>query len=168
MLSFLFPSFAMSGFTVYLGRDTQQGTNPNEVSRKVSKIIQHPQYSQKNFDNDVALLQLSSPVTFTNYIKPVCLSAAGSNFKDGTTFWITGWGRVKTNSRKLFCHFYIFANIEWLYGLIQFSLLLLDTTNQKYCKRNGQQDDVIKRIKIKTSKKKKENPWWKSRPGYSR
>ncbi|XDV45073.1 hypothetical protein PO909_013240, partial [Leuciscus waleckii] len=45
-------------------------------------------------DNDVALLKLSSPVTFTDYIRPVCLAADHSVFNNGTDSWITAWGDI--------------------------------------------------------------------------
>merc|ERR1739838_121790 len=38
------------------------------------------------------LLKLSSPVTFTDYISPICLAAMNSTFYDGTMSWVTGWG----------------------------------------------------------------------------
>ncbi|KAA0705513.1 Polyserase-2 [Triplophysa tibetana] len=79
---------------VYLGRQTQSGPNPNEVNRAVSRIINHPSYSSSTHDNDISLLHLSSPVTFTNYIKPVCLAAADSRFFNGTSSWVTGWGNT--------------------------------------------------------------------------
>ncbi|KAM4598243.1 transmembrane protease serine 9-like [Polymixia lowei] len=91
-----FPSASTSGLTVYLGRDTQQSINPNEQSRMVSQIIRHPNYDSQTNDNDMALLELSSPVTFTDYIRPVCLAATGSVFGAGTTGWITGWGNINS------------------------------------------------------------------------
>ncbi|GLD71279.1 uncharacterized protein AKAME5_002260000 [Lates japonicus] len=57
-----------------------QGNNPNEVSRTVARIILHPNYDSITNNNDIALLKLSSPVTFTDYIRPVCLAAGGSVF----------------------------------------------------------------------------------------
>uniref|UniRef100_A0A8C2L579 Si:dkey-32n7.7 n=1 Tax=Cyprinus carpio TaxID=7962 RepID=A0A8C2L579_CYPCA len=80
-------------FTVVLGRDTQEGFNPNEVFRYVRLIIKHPKYNFTN-DNDIALLKLRSPVTFTDYISPVCLAAHNSVFNSGTDSWITGWGNI--------------------------------------------------------------------------
>uniref|UniRef100_A0A8C1ZJ04 Zgc:165423 n=1 Tax=Cyprinus carpio TaxID=7962 RepID=A0A8C1ZJ04_CYPCA len=41
----------------------------------------------------MALLHLSSPVTFTNFIQPVCLAAEGSIF-NSDTMWVTGWGTI--------------------------------------------------------------------------
>ncbi|XP_030592409.1 prostasin-like [Archocentrus centrarchus] len=90
-----FSSTSTLGLTVYLGRHSQQDFNINEVSRPVSKIIIHPNYNSKTFDNDIALLQLSSTVQFNNYIRPVCLAAQGSNFPAGTTAWLTGWGNIQ-------------------------------------------------------------------------
>nr|XP_061805640.1 serine protease 27-like [Nerophis lumbriciformis] len=80
--------------TAYLGRLTQSGPNPNEVSRNVDMTILHPNYNPSTFDNDVALLRLASPVTFNNFIRPVCLADTASTFFTGTDSWVTGWGRI--------------------------------------------------------------------------
>lgn len=36
-------------------------------------IFIHPYYSVETFDNDVALIQLSRRVTYTDYVRPICL-----------------------------------------------------------------------------------------------
>ncbi|XP_044037531.1 serine protease 27-like [Siniperca chuatsi] len=92
-----FSSTSTSGFTVYLGRDTQLSLNPNMVSRTLSQIIRHPNYADTSINDDIALLKLSSPVVFTDYIKPVCLSAGGSVYNAGTTCWVTGWGNIQSD-----------------------------------------------------------------------
>ncbi|XP_029582936.1 transmembrane protease serine 9 [Salmo trutta] len=91
-----FPSTSTSNLLVYLGRQNQQGSNPNEVSLTVTQIICHPNYISSTSDNDMCLLKLSSSVTFTNYIRPVCLAAQGSSFYAGTTSWVTGWGTLNS------------------------------------------------------------------------
>uniref|UniRef100_A0A9J8AQ02 Zgc:165423 n=1 Tax=Cyprinus carpio carpio TaxID=630221 RepID=A0A9J8AQ02_CYPCA len=91
-----FPSSSdLTAYTVYLGRQSQELPNPNELSRNVSQIILHPGYNSFSHDNDMALLHLSSPVTFNNYIQPVCLAAEGSTFNNDT-MWVTGWGNVNS------------------------------------------------------------------------
>ncbi|XP_007542517.1 polyserase-2-like [Poecilia formosa] len=79
---------------VYLGRQSQEGSNPNEQIRTAAQIIVHPEYSAATDDNDIALIKLSSAVTFNNYISPVCLAAAGSTFYSGVNSWVTGWGNI--------------------------------------------------------------------------
>ncbi|XP_075897571.1 transmembrane protease serine 9-like isoform X2 [Nelusetta ayraudi] len=89
-----FQRVGASDVTLFLGRQQQQGTNANEVSRSVMQIINHPEYDASTSDNDISLLKLSSPVTFTNFILPVCLAATDSTFHNGTDSWVTGWGTI--------------------------------------------------------------------------
>ncbi|XP_008289175.1 serine protease 27 [Stegastes partitus] len=91
-----FSSDSTLGLIVYLGRDTQQSLNPNEVSRTLLRVIRHPDYNSVTNDNDIALLQLSSAVDFTDYIRPVCLAAEDSDFPSGTSCWVTGWGDIQS------------------------------------------------------------------------
>nr|XP_015194994.1 PREDICTED: testisin-like [Lepisosteus oculatus] len=86
-------STAASQWTVYLGRLTQLGSNPHEVSRGVRKIILYPFGSYIYYDN-IALVKLSSPVTFNDYIQPICLADTRSSFQTGTSCWVTGWGNM--------------------------------------------------------------------------
>ncbi|XP_077068337.1 trypsin-3-like [Siphateles boraxobius] len=96
-----FKSITASNVRIYLGRQLQSGSNPFEVSRTVTQIIIHPSYSTSTQNNDLALLQLSSSVTFTDYIRPVCLAAAGSVFGGGTKSWITGWGKLSSGATSI-------------------------------------------------------------------
>uniref|UniRef100_A0A7N8Y9T5 Peptidase S1 domain-containing protein n=1 Tax=Mastacembelus armatus TaxID=205130 RepID=A0A7N8Y9T5_9TELE len=73
-----FPHPSTTDLVVYLGRESQKGPNPNEVNRTVTQIIIHDNFHEPvPFNNDICLLKLSSPVTFTDYIQPVCLAAPG-------------------------------------------------------------------------------------------
>uniref|UniRef100_A0A3B3HPX4 Peptidase S1 domain-containing protein n=1 Tax=Oryzias latipes TaxID=8090 RepID=A0A3B3HPX4_ORYLA len=86
-----FPSRSASGVNAVLGLQSLQGSNPNRVSRTIKTVIVHPNYNSGTQNNDIALLQLSSPVTFNNYITPVCLPSTGSTFYSGVKTWVTGW-----------------------------------------------------------------------------
>uniref|UniRef100_A0A673K072 Zgc:165423 n=1 Tax=Sinocyclocheilus rhinocerous TaxID=307959 RepID=A0A673K072_9TELE len=99
-----FPSHSLNptSYTVYLGQQSKKLTNSNELSRKVSEIILHPDYDNLPHDNDMALLHLSSPVNFTNYIQPVCLAAEGSTF-NSDTMWVTGWGNANSGVFLIHC-----------------------------------------------------------------
>lgn len=82
---------------VYLGRRFQQLPNANEVSYRVSQIINHPSYNSDTQNNDISLLKLSSIVTFTDYIKPICLAASDSTYAAESSAWITGWGTINSD-----------------------------------------------------------------------
>ncbi|CAB1340458.1 unnamed protein product, partial [Coregonus sp. 'balchen'] len=56
-----------------------------------------PNYNSATSNNDICLLKLSSSVTFTDYIQPVCLAAVGSTYYTGTTSWVTGWGDINSD-----------------------------------------------------------------------
>ncbi|XP_048041600.1 tryptase-like [Megalobrama amblycephala] len=95
-----FEDFGVSDTLMYFGRLNQSGLNPYETSRRASRIINHPNYNGSTFDNDIALIQLNSSVNFSDYIKPVCLAAAGSVFSAGTDSWVTGWGRLQFGGKR--------------------------------------------------------------------
>ncbi|KAJ4949265.1 hypothetical protein JOQ06_020781 [Pogonophryne albipinna] len=76
---------------VVLGLESMSGPNLNKVSKTIDKIIVHPMY-YFFIDNDMALLKLSSPVNFTDYIQPVCLASANSTFYTGVSSWVVGFG----------------------------------------------------------------------------
>ncbi|KAM4634099.1 serine protease 27-like [Polymixia lowei] len=77
---------------IYLGRQSEENTNIFEMIRNVTEIICHPDYDDADKNNDICLLKLSEPVTFTQYICPACLAAANSTFNNGTMVTVTGWG----------------------------------------------------------------------------
>ncbi|XP_026018390.1 serine protease 27-like [Astatotilapia calliptera] len=81
---------------VTLGHNTASGPNPNAVTVTLENIICHPDYNALTYENDMCLLQLSTPVNFTDYIQPVCLAAAGSTFNNGTSSWVTGFGTLES------------------------------------------------------------------------
>ncbi|KAM6897139.1 chymotrypsin-like protease CTRL-1 [Xenentodon cancila] len=80
---------------LYFGRHTQAGPNLNEVSRNVVQVIIHPKYNDTLFNNDIALMKLDAPVTYNNYIRPICLASSSSQFHNGTSCWATGWGDIR-------------------------------------------------------------------------
>ncbi|XP_056325914.1 uncharacterized protein si:dkey-32n7.7 [Danio aesculapii] len=80
-------------WTVLLGPKTQDMLDPNRV-RGVKAVIKHPYYNPVTNDNDIALVRLSFPITFTDSIRPVCLAAEGSVFNSGTESWITTWTNI--------------------------------------------------------------------------
>lgn len=57
---------------VFLGlhdaRDKRRATN-----RSVEKVMLHPEFQPRNYNNDIALVKLSEGVELNQVIRPVCL-----------------------------------------------------------------------------------------------
>lgn len=47
---------------------------------QVKRVVKHPRYSQTNYDNDIALIQLDEPVKFEGIFNPVCLPVPKKSF----------------------------------------------------------------------------------------
>ncbi|RMC06178.1 hypothetical protein DUI87_15608 [Hirundo rustica rustica] len=59
---------------------------------RVQQIISHPYYDTDSKDNDVALMKLETPLSFTETVRPVCLPNPGMMFQPNQQCWISGWG----------------------------------------------------------------------------
>lgn len=78
-----------------LGLLVQSQTNEWTVRRKVRRIIAHPRYDRRSYDNDIALMELDANVTLNQNIWPICLPSPTYDFPPGREAWITGWGAVR-------------------------------------------------------------------------
>lgn len=58
------------------------------------RIILHPDYVDAGFINDISLLQMESPVIFSDYVRPICLPPANSTLRDGRMCTVIGWGQL--------------------------------------------------------------------------
>ncbi|KAK9521210.1 hypothetical protein VZT92_021034 [Zoarces viviparus] len=79
----------------YLGLHIQGTIGPSVVKRNLKQVIPHPYYNAHSYDNDIALMELASPVTYSDYIRPICMPAPQHEFSVGSTVWITGWGATR-------------------------------------------------------------------------
>uniref|UniRef100_A0A8C1WRC6 Suppression of tumorigenicity 14b n=1 Tax=Cyprinus carpio TaxID=7962 RepID=A0A8C1WRC6_CYPCA len=84
---------------VYLGL-LNQGETSKSTLKHVKRIISHPLYDHLSYDNDIALMELDSPVTLSQNIWPVCLPEATHDFPAGKSVWITGWGKLREEVGK--------------------------------------------------------------------
>ncbi|GFT83453.1 proclotting enzyme [Nephila pilipes] len=66
------------------------------IEFKVAAAIPHPQFSRSGFYNDIALLKLRQPVSYSEFISPVCLPTPGlkANTLVGYMGTVTGWGTL--------------------------------------------------------------------------
>uniref|UniRef100_A0AAR5PWV3 Peptidase S1 domain-containing protein n=1 Tax=Dendroctonus ponderosae TaxID=77166 RepID=A0AAR5PWV3_DENPD len=68
--------------------------SPYEQLRVISRIIVHPGYLDFGFINDISLLQMTYPVVFSDYVRPVCLPPPGQVLENGHLCTVIGWGQL--------------------------------------------------------------------------
>ncbi|XP_056880283.1 serine protease hepsin-like [Takifugu flavidus] len=88
----------LNRWSVLLGSISNKPVNANVA--EVKTIVYHSSYLpfvDANIDDnsrDIAVLALTQPLTFNEYIQPVCLPTHGQRLIDGQMGTITGWGNV--------------------------------------------------------------------------
>ncbi|XP_026533192.1 serine protease 27-like [Notechis scutatus] len=88
-------NFPEAAYEIQLGAYKLLDPSPNMVTLDVKRIISHPDYTKEAASSgDIALVELNSPVTFNNYILPICLPASSVEFPANTKCWVTGWGQI--------------------------------------------------------------------------
>merc|ERR1711953_1270882 len=68
------------------------GVNEGGKVINVKKATMHPDYNKKTTDNDIAVLELSEELTFTDKIRPACLPSSETKDYSGSASTISGWG----------------------------------------------------------------------------
>ncbi|CAH1104306.1 unnamed protein product [Psylliodes chrysocephalus] len=59
---------------------------------KVCSIYNHENYSAETMENDIAILKLCTPLTFSNYILPITLADGSESIAAGRNALVSGWG----------------------------------------------------------------------------
>nr|XP_031545604.1 transmembrane protease serine 11G-like isoform X1 [Vicugna pacos] len=71
--------------------------SPPLMRREVQSIIIHENYAAHKHDDDIAVVKLSIPVTFSDDVHRVCLPDATFEALPGSKVFVTGWGALKAN-----------------------------------------------------------------------
>lgn len=90
--------------------DCSQGDCAPPVQKiPIGKVVPHPEYApnSRNQFNDIALIRLSYPVTYNDFVKPICLpmdETLRSKTHVDEALEVSGWGKTETvnaSNRKL-------------------------------------------------------------------
>ncbi|MEJ1274717.1 transmembrane protease serine 11f [Cricetulus griseus] len=68
--------------------------NPPLMKRDVRRIIMHERYRPPARDHDIALVQFSPRVTFSDDVRRICLPEPSASFPPNSTVYITGFGAL--------------------------------------------------------------------------
>ncbi|KAL0966469.1 hypothetical protein UPYG_G00295660 [Umbra pygmaea] len=82
-----------SSWTAVVGEFDITKTDPDEQQVKVNRIVPHPKFNPKTFNNDIALVELTSPVVLSDRVTPVCLPSGGEP-PTGSPCLVAGWGSL--------------------------------------------------------------------------
>merc|ERR1711955_127864 len=63
--------------------------------------VEHPSRNSNNLRNDLAIITLPEPITWTDTISPICLPASDGNQYVGTLATLSGWGRPSDSSSSI-------------------------------------------------------------------
>ncbi|CAN7980687.1 unnamed protein product, partial [Ixodes pacificus] len=96
------------------------GDDTGAVNVDVKAIHRHPNFNVRTYNNDVALLELSKEVTFSKFVRPVCLPLGEISKKNvtGRRASVVGWGhptnvgkfRLITFLVLVYRHYYVDSN----------------------------------------------------------
>ena len=83
-----------SYFDVLAGaHNVRESSEPHRVEITSYNGWTHPHWNPNDLSADIGLIELPSPVDFNDYIKPVCLPAAGDTADEGDLITCVGWGK---------------------------------------------------------------------------
>ncbi|XP_075784860.1 serine protease 27-like [Pelodiscus sinensis] len=85
----------LTQYRVVLGILQLQNPGPHSRACPVQRIIPNPNYAGQTTSGDIALIQLATPVNFSDYILPICLPDTSIRFPPGKECWVTGWGNLR-------------------------------------------------------------------------
>jgi len=83
---------------ILVGEHDMWNENETDATQRfeIAEVIIHPQYATiMGIDHDVALIRLTTTITFTARVGPVCLPTAGESYS-GVLATVTGWGTTSS------------------------------------------------------------------------
>jgi len=84
--------------SVSLGRFNLDVKETSAQDFEVAEIVLHPNYTSVNYNNDIAVIRLSTHATFNNYVRPVCLWPSNKlelSEVIGKAGTVIGWGKTE-------------------------------------------------------------------------
>ena len=84
--------YPVQNYRVYLGNVFRTPNDTQRVLRTVLKAVLHNQYRKFYGGFDIAVLTLSEPVAFNDYVRPICLPSDVDIFTSSSLCYTSGYG----------------------------------------------------------------------------
>uniref|UniRef100_UPI0037E7CFA5 uncharacterized protein c1s.2 n=1 Tax=Semicossyphus pulcher TaxID=241346 RepID=UPI0037E7CFA5 len=87
---------------IYMGGVNVHAMMASPVS--TASVHVHPNYDNPrhlNYNNDIALIKLVDPITFSSSIMPICLPAEEDTYTTGVIGMVSGFGQIKVNNTRM-------------------------------------------------------------------
>ncbi|XP_059156697.1 transmembrane protease serine 9-like [Physella acuta] len=91
---------AASDLTVYTGSNVMpfETSVPGVIRRTVATVATHASYDPKYLANDIALLELTTPITFDTCHRPICLVDGSKTPQMASGCRAMGWGKNSSST----------------------------------------------------------------------
>ncbi|XP_071443113.1 serine protease gd-like isoform X2 [Hetaerina americana] len=119
-------SVATDSLVVFLGKYYLKGWEEGIQTKEVEEIHVNSEYSATNYNADIAILVLSTPMDFTDYVRPVCLwngNRPHLSEIEGLDGVVVGWGydeASKTTERLMMANMPVVPTQECLWSNPEF------------------------------------------------
>ncbi|KAF0025373.1 hypothetical protein F2P81_022254 [Scophthalmus maximus] len=99
----------VGSYIIYTGRYQLNGNNLHESWHRVRQVVIPSGYNEPHTGKDLALVQLSSSVTWSDHVRPVCLPTWSTLFPSGLLCYVTGWGNIREDGKMYSILLFIIA-----------------------------------------------------------
>merc|ERR1712037_563725 len=119
--------------------NVRESSEPNRVEITSFNGWTHPEWNTADLSNDLALIELPSPIDFNDYIKPSCIPSKGDTADVSELVTCTGWGKPSDSAGgispvlRMVEDRPIISNAECngVYGIVGSGVVCIDTTGGK-------------------------------------
>lgn len=102
----------------------------------VTQFIVHPEwnFNDERFDADIAIAVLLKTITFSTFVKPICLWTYSTSFEDliGKKGTVVGWGKTESkavsNNEPRFTEVFVVSQLTCLKSNTLFNKITSDRT----------------------------------------